>query len=373
MGGTFKCKKKLPSTCQNFVIVFTIKKMKKRNRIYQLDLFRFIAALSVVLYYYCYLFRGYAADELSNLIFSEIGGVYKYGYLGVDLFIIISIFVTSLLIKHKSISKFIISRISKLYPVYWICVSITFLGIIFFGSPRYSVHLSQFIANLTMFNNYLGIESIDGLYWTFFVEMKFYIFIIGSFLMLNKIKKIELDHLVLFWIALSLMCFFLYEFFVFKVLNYFFILNWSSYFIAGIIFYQIYTKGFSFKYITLLFLSFSTSLYHAFLKLEHFEQHFETSFSSLIVGSIIFYYYLVMLLISTNNLSVINSSRLTSLGMLTYPLYLIYQNVGFILLNKYEDYFNKYTLVLLIIIMILVSGFSRSKPEKSILKRSVNY
>ena len=75
--------------------------MKKNNRIYQIDLFRFVAALSVVLYHY--LFRGWAADNMSDVNFSEIGHFFQYGYLGVHLFFIISGFVILLSIKHKSI------------------------------------------------------------------------------------------------------------------------------------------------------------------------------------------------------------------------------------------------------------------------------
>ena len=38
--------------------------------------------------------------------------------------------------------------------------------------------LKQFLFNLSMFQNYIGVENLDGVYWTLFVEMKFYIFII---------------------------------------------------------------------------------------------------------------------------------------------------------------------------------------------------
>jgi len=59
--------------------------MTKQTRLYQIDLFRFIAAISVVFHHY--LFRGYAADNMSILDFSEIGDYFKYGYLGVDFFL----------------------------------------------------------------------------------------------------------------------------------------------------------------------------------------------------------------------------------------------------------------------------------------------
>lgn len=159
--------------------------MSNTNRIHQIYLFRFIAALSVLLQHYFFIYyNGYNSNKLE---FGQNAQVFKYGYLGVHLFFIISGFVITLSIGHKSIVKFMISRISRLYPIYWISVTLTFVIIILFGAPNWSADLRQFFLNLSMFQNYLGVKNIDGVYWTLFVEMKFYIFIIGAYLLVNKI------------------------------------------------------------------------------------------------------------------------------------------------------------------------------------------
>ncbi len=62
-------------------------------RFYEIDLLRFLAALSVVLYHYTY--RGYMADHYSPVPFVGIGRFTKYGYLGVELFFLISGYVGS--------------------------------------------------------------------------------------------------------------------------------------------------------------------------------------------------------------------------------------------------------------------------------------
>ena len=297
--------------------------MKKNNRIYQIDLFRFIAALSVVLYHYLY--RGWArGDNRSYVHFNEIGHFFKYGYLGVDFFFIISGFVIVLSIKHNSISKFIISRFSRLYPIYWICVFLTFLVIILYGYPRYDADLKQFFFNLSMFQDYMGVKNLDGVYWTLFVEMKFYIFIIGGYLILKRFLEVTIDQLVLFWLFLSLIYLPLEHLFIIKALGYLLILKYSSYFIAGIIFYQIYKKGLSSKYLILLSISFGLSVYHGFIKSLYLESVYNTSFSPLVIGLTIFVFYTLMLLVTTNKMKGINSPKLIKLGMLTYPLYLIY-------------------------------------------------
>ena len=333
--------------------------MKKNNRIYQIDLFRFVAALSVVLYHY--LFRGWAADNMSDVNFSEIGHFFQYGYLGVHLFFIITGFVILLSIKHKSISKFIISRLSRLYPIYWICLILTFSMIILYGAPRFSTDLNQFLYNLSMFQNYLGVKSIDGVYWTLFIEMKFYIFIIGMYLIFNKIIELKIDYLLIFWLALSLLYLPFNELFLFRILNYFLILKWSSYFIAGMTFYQIYKNGLSIKYWVILAISFAMSLYYAFLEMKFLEIKFNTSYSPLIVGAIIFIFYSIMFLVTTDKMKKINSPKLIQLGMLTYPLYLIHQYIGYIILNNFGSYLNKYLLVFITVLIMISISFVLSK------------
>lgn len=332
---------------------------KSKNRIYQIDLFRFLAALSVVLYHY--LFRGYSADNMSDLNFAEIGDYFKYGYLGVEMFFIISGFVITLSIKRKSLIHFFISRVSRLYPIYWISVLFTFIVIILFGAPRYSAEFPQFILNLTMFQNYLGIENIDNVYWTLFIEMKFYIFVIGLYLILNKFKEVKLDLLIYTWLLLSLVYSFANEHYIMRIANFFLILSWSSYFIAGIIFYQIFSSKLNLKYSILLSVSFFISVYHAISKIAGMELKFNTTFSPYVIGGLILIFYLLMLLVSCKKLKSINYQGLTKIGILTYPLYLIHQNIGYIIFNNCENYLNKYILVILTIAFMVLLSFAMSQ------------
>jgi peptidoglycan/LPS O-acetylase OafA/YrhL len=332
--------------------------MNSKNRIYQIDLFRFFAALIVVLFHY--FFRGHN-DNSSSLNFNEIGGFFKYGYLGVNIFYIISGFVIALSIKDRSLVKFFISRVSRLYPVYWICVLLTFTIIISFGAPRFTASLSQFIFNLTMFQNYMGVENIDGVYWSLFVEVKFYIFVVGFYLFLNKIKQIKLDYLIYFWTLLSIVYLFFNDFFILKLFNYFFILNWSSYFIAGMLFYQIFKHGMFLKYLIILLCVLSISIYYAILRIDNLEITYNTSFSPYIIGSVIIVFYVLMLLVSTNKLKRINFPKFAKLGVLTYPLYLLHQRIGYIIFNNLGVYINKYFLVISTIVFMIILSYVLSE------------
>jgi peptidoglycan/LPS O-acetylase OafA/YrhL len=325
------------------------------KRIYQIDLFRLLAAISVVLYHY--LFRGYMADDLSKLNFSEIGHYFKYGYLGVDLFFIISGFVIALSIKSRSLIDFCISRVSRLYPAYWLCVLLTATIIFCFGAPRFSVNLKQILLNMTMFQNYLRVKSIDGSYWSLFVEMKFYIFIIGSYLIINKIREFKLDYLIYTWLILSILYLPFRHLFAFQLLEYIFILEWSSYFIAGILFYQIYSDAVNTKYIILLSIAFSLSVFHAILRTEILENLYNTDFSPIYITTYILIFYLAMFLVASGKMQWLNSPRLIKLGLLTYPLYLIHQNIGFVIFNTLGNESNKYLLVILTVAFMLFLSY----------------
>ena len=87
-----------------------------KERYYEIDLLRFLAAVGVMLFHYT--FRGYAADDLSPLEFPLLAEVFKYGSLGVDLFFIISGFVILLTAYNRDAVSFTISRIIRIYPAY---------------------------------------------------------------------------------------------------------------------------------------------------------------------------------------------------------------------------------------------------------------
>jgi peptidoglycan/LPS O-acetylase OafA/YrhL len=324
--------------------------------------------MTVVLFHYT--FRGYAADNMSSLNFNLISHLFKYGYLGVHFFFMISGFVILLSIKHNSLIKFIISRITRLYPVYWLCVILTFLVILFFGAPRYLVEIKQLLINLTMFQNYTPIKNIDGVYWSLFVEMKFYIFIICTYLIINNFKQIKLDYLNYFWLLLTVLFIPFSNLTIFRVANSYLILEWSSYFIAGITFYQIFTDRLKLKYFFSLSICLIISLYHSIIQINWLESHYNTNFSPYIIGSIITTFYTLMFLISTGKLKKFNSPKLIKLGILTYPLYLLHQNIGFIIFNNLDIYVNKYLLLISTIIFMLFTSYIISKlyePKASLM------
>lgn len=345
--------------------------MNKEKRVYQIDLFRFFAALIVCLFHY--LFWGYSGFNMSILDFKEVGNYFKYGYLGVDLFFIISGFVITLSIKNSSLSRFFLSRIVRLYPAYWFCVTTTFIVILLYGKPIFGTSFKQLLANMTMLHEIVNIKSIDGVYWTLLIEIKFY-FIIGAYLMIKqKFKKITINSLVYVWLLITVLYAFFNQNFILIFIDSFLILTWSSYFIAGIILYQIHITKLRVKDILILIVCLVISIYQGIERIPFLESTTLSNFSPLIIASIIILFYVLMFNVSIGKLQTINSPKLIKLGLLTYPLYLIHQNIGYIIFNNLKDAFNKYilligTLILMIILSFFINKFLEIPISKFIKK-----
>lgn len=327
--------------------------MNTKERFYDVDLFRFIAAISVVFYHYT--FRGYTADDMSILSFPLLGDIAKYGYLGVDLFFMISGFVILLTASNRDFSGFVVSRIARLYPAFWIGVTLTALVTIIIGGDRYNIEFFQYLANLSMISGFFGIEPVDGVYWTLEVEIKFY-FLVAVVLLFNQIKNIK--YYLFAWLLISMVCAFIEVSYAFE---FFLLTKWSSYFIAGAFFYLLRKDGFSKLYVVGIALSYYLSVKHACWRIPDFNDHYQTELSPFVIIGILSVFYILMLLVSIRKTGPLNKRVMLHLGMLTYPLYLIHQNIGFMVFNYFGNDVNKYALLIITITMLLVVSYIISK------------
>jgi len=322
---------------------------KGSHRFYEIDLLRFLAALFVVFFHYT--FRGYAADDKSLLYFPYLGEITRYGYLGVNLFFIISGYVILLSAYGKKSSEFVVSRIVRIYPAYWCAVTLTFLTIWVMGGTRYDAELYQYIVNLTMMHSYVGVASIDGVYWTLMVEVKFY-FLVFIIIFMNQIHNIK--YYLAAWLGLTVAL----TFYPVGFAGFFLLPVWSSYFIAGACFYLIYREGISLCKIFMIATSFVLSGYNAIIKIQGFDKHFNVELNILLILLVIAVFYAVFFIISLEKTQIINNRKFTILGALTYPLYLIHQNIGFMLSNYLREYMlNKYMILFLVLLIVLAVSY----------------
>ena len=109
----------------------------QNKRLEILDVARFLAAISVVFYHYLY--RGWTSGEFIDIDFGQYEGLFKYGYLGVQFFFLISGFVICMSSEGKTTKEFLWGRVIRLYPAYWVCLLITLAFIYFLDDGRFYI------------------------------------------------------------------------------------------------------------------------------------------------------------------------------------------------------------------------------------------
>lgn len=319
------------------------------TRVNEIDLLRFFAALAVVFFHYS--FRGYAADAMSIMPYPLLAPFAKYGYLGVQLFFMISGFVILMTAANGNLRGFVISRFARLYPAFWTCCTITFATIVAIGEPRFSASIGQYLTNMTMMSDFVGVPSIDGAYWSLFVEIHFYV-IICVVLAIGRIHRAQ--SFLAFWLIASITL----EIFPIGNAGYFLIVDYSAYFIAGATYFLVWSQGISLARVVILIVSWGLALFQSINGLPSFEKIYNTSMNSYVVAGIITSFFFMMLLISLRGTSFFGRNRWQLAGALTYPLYLLHQNIGFMVFNAAYPGVNPHLLFWGTIIILLGAAYA---------------
>lgn len=336
------------------------------ERVNEIDLLRFIAALAVVFFHYS--FRGYAADGASIMPYPWLAPAAKYGYLGANLFFIISGFVILMTAEHGSLRKFVVSRIVRLYPAFWACCTITFIVVLLWGAPRFAANLGQYLANMMMLNAFMGVDYIDGSYWTLFVELKFYA-LVGAVLALGRMGQVQA--MLAGWLLLAV----LGEAWPNKYLRYFLIVDYAAYFIAGAVCFLVWSRGLSGARIGLLLLCWCLALFQSQQAVAAMSAHYRTGFSAYVAGGLVTACFGVMLLVALRATGVFGRIRWLAAGSLTYPLYLLHENIGFIIFNWAYPALNAHLLLwATVALMLALAWLVHAQVERRVappLKRAL--
>jgi peptidoglycan/LPS O-acetylase OafA/YrhL len=332
---------------------------KNNTRFYEIDFLRFVAAVAVVLFHY--MFRGFAEGGFSPISDAPLEQYAQYGYLGVHLLLMISGFVILLTAMKRDVVQFVISRIVRLYPAFWAGVTFTALMIVFLGGDLFSVSFPQYLSNLSMIDGYLGVEPVDGVYWTLLVEIKFYALIFFILLF----KKIEhIDWFIGAWLVLQIIDIVMP---LPKLVQFFFFPEWGSYFASGALFYLIKLNGVKLRHIALLLISLGLSLYYVNQEAATLSKYYNTTFNAVIPMTVISLFYLIFVLVLSNKLTFFRSTWVLKVGALTYPLYLVHQNVGYMFFTRFEGVVNKYLLLgMVLAFVLLVAWLIHQLVEKNL-------
>lgn len=328
---------------------------QNKQRIESLDGLRVVAIMMVMMYHFYTCF--------TNLISYSIKfpKVFHYGYLGVELFFIISGFVITLtLTKCNSMLEFVKKRFLRLIPGMIVCSTITFVLFNLFDNNNI-LSQSKSILNLLFSNTFinpylvnkifgLNLQYIDNVYWSLFVELQFYF--LAATVYFYSPKK--------FFKNIIVICFVLFLFYLLTTnkilftgkflwisivsLGFFELPRYISWFLIGIVINQIYFDNKDKrKLIFLLFLF----LIQIILSVDIYIKLF-VIFCMFIFLSFL-YYPKILKLLSNNHIK--------KVGVSSYSIYLIHENIGILIINKFSIFFGSLNWILPILLMFLFSIF----------------
>ena len=316
--------------------------MGTRNSL--LDLYRFVAAVMVVIYHYA--FNGVAGGKVQSITHVE-PSITMYGYLGVELFFMISGFVIYNSVINSNPSKFITSRMIRLFPAYWFCLIVTTVFTLMYGYKYdFTVSFSQVLMNFTMVQQLFGVEHVDGVYWTLTYELIFYILVFTVFFIGNQNT---LQKFFVIWPGLIFISYICGLDFLPFMGGYFY------FFCSGVVIAMLCRSPSWYLSVSLFFLLLLTiqySLSNAAL----YSTQKGVEYSPYIISLIIAVFFFMMVILKYDYFKLFKIPLSEVLGKITYPLYLIHAHIGYMLLNMYASDDNKYYLIpLLLLVMIIVS------------------
>lgn len=292
-----------------------------KPRILELDAVRGLAAFAVVLYHYTTRYDlkvGHASAPLFEV---------PFGHYGVELFFLLSGFVIFMtLARTKRSSDFAISRVSRLYPGYWVGMAVTLGAVALFGAPfeGYVIGARDVALNTTMLQRYApGAVHVDGAYWTLSVELTFYALVLGLFVS-GLLSRIRTAILVLLGVELVL------HFatgggdasapLALRAVRQVLLSHYGPYFGAGILFFK---------------------LRHATVSAERWRDVAGIAAclgavaimrpgADLVASALCF---AIFALLASGRLSMLANRPLLFLGTISYSLYVVHQNIGFLVIR----------------------------------------
>ena len=322
-----------------------------------IDILRFLAAVSVALYHYCFFIwafpQGIAGRVADVPPQPALESFFSWGWIGVEVFFVISGFVIAFSAENSSPRKFAIARFKRLLPAVLICAPIT--AALLFAMDVYSARsaLSLTVRTIAFFP---VTPWVDSVYWTLAIEIAFYALVWGL-LLAGRIRWLESLAIGIgllssgFWAFLFLMK--LEGLAATRALD-LLLAHHGCFFAFGVLLWAIRTRGVNGKRIifaTLFALAGTLQIDGAANTLS---QKVETEVSA---AAPILIYLLAIALITASLWARLSWVGWRKIGLATYPLYLIHNAVGAVLIGKLQETGMPYLACALITLLVVI-GFS---------------
>lgn len=300
---------------------------QEEKRLLEIDLLRFSAAAVVLIFHWS--FRGNLGDKPSTFSYPAIDAVARYGYLGVDLFFVISGFVILMSARSRVLRDFVVSRFIRPYPAFWVCCTLTFVAAWLLPDPHPSFQHTgyQFLVNMTMLSGFVGVPSIDGVYRSLFVEMRFY-GMVAIVLALGWMNRVQA--LLWAWLIVATLQRVVRTGPLWHWLN----AEYAPLFIVGAALFLVHDQGWTRQRVALLLGAWALAVHQSVTLARSLTATYGTEISAVVAATGVTVIFIVMSGVASNWLRALRWRLWLPLGALTYPLYLLHQNIGYLVLNR---------------------------------------
>jgi peptidoglycan/LPS O-acetylase OafA/YrhL len=164
-----------------------------------LDPLRFGAALGVAIFHqmfwsWAWISIGHPGFErfvATDVHFPSAATYTWFGWVGVEIFFVISGFVIANSASTSSPNQFLLGRALRLYPAVWVCATATLIVLLVFGTGSASEFIMPYFHAMTLVPEGVTKQSLDVVYWTLAAEMAFYVLVFFAM----RTKRITLRRL----------------------------------------------------------------------------------------------------------------------------------------------------------------------------------
>ncbi len=312
-------------------------------RLAAVDSLRGVAALMVVLFHYTARFGtehpGFDAPYVTV----------PWGHHGVDLFFGISGFVIFMTLQRTTRPMdFVVSRFSRLFPAYWSAIVITLALTHLMSYPK-AVGLVTALANLPMVHGFFGVRHVDGVYWTLEVELFFYAWMLLLFLWgkLDRVVLVLALALGLRWVYFVAHTQFGVDlpFRIYRLM----ILSYLPWFVIGIAAYSLSQGGARGRGARRMWALLAFALV-TIMVTEKREPWWGPH-----PGWVACFSFVAIYLAAIGRLQFMELRVLVWLGSISYPLYLVHENIGWaLMLILYRQGLTPNVAIPLVLIVVLV-------------------
>ncbi|GAA4361968.1 acyltransferase [Paeniglutamicibacter cryotolerans] len=313
-----------------------------------------MAAMLVVLYHYTAWHHEFWNGTQAKEAWPDLSRVTMFGNMGVQLFFIISGFVILLSSYGKDIPAFVGSRIGRLFPAYWVAVIVSGILVLFIwpamGEGRTIV---DWMVNLTMLQQGFGIPHMDGVYWTLWAELRFYVWI-AALMLLRCMTPLRLLAFTMLWPLAVIATSGIHANWREQML----VPEYAPLFAGGMVLFLIYRFGHTpARWLVLgfnvVFAAYQTGAGAS----RDAAELVGYAVPAWVYWMIVVALFAAIALISLTRLGHVSLPGLALAGALTYPVYLLHEVWGWWLIKQLSPILDPYAVLLIVLGVVLTAAY----------------